>query len=625
MEEKRLDILVERSQSGDRAAQEELIAFVQSFVYHHCCKLLDDRESALDVTQEVLLAMVRGLPGLKEPAAFRAWLLKIICNRCRNYQTRGPKECQLPESPNGGTLLDTWAEESAACLPERALEESETARLVRQLVDQLPMDQRACILLFYYDELTVREIAAALSVPMATVKTRLHRARKTLRVGLRRHGVSALALTALLSSVLRAEPSARALPVLSASAKGAVAGAAVKCAAGIVAVGLIVGSFLSLRKLNQTEPPDLKNILADHTEQPEMLTDYLRDTVLQPAEWAVPDNGFTFDTPEDLSSEALFRLYLQWEDPETLESYWREDYGSYWLTDEIIRPVLDEHFRSYTFDLTQCMYYDLYSEAVRLAWLPEQTGTADMVLTDCQSSGSTVTVTAEFRGRYSWAQQPETVLYQRKVYEVALEPGGYYYLSAKEVPLDPAEVTTPQLGSGADAPVFTLADVTFEDVPFSSWPETTPEELDQRFGPVEDVETVVVHEFDGSCWETRVYDGISITCNREADGTGYTIGEITYERTDLPYVRDIRVGDSLETLLSTYRNEAWLYVPDEIEGYYCVSLYGTPIHMGTFALLEYRDGRPYDVMYQEGGAGVRFYLDDNCTISSIELFGGLFG
>lgn len=232
---------------------------------------------------------------------------------------------------------------------------------------------------------------------------------------------------------------------------------------------------------------------------------------------------------------------------------------------------------------------------------------------------------AEFRGRCSWAQQPETVLYQRKVYEVALEPGGYYYLSAKEVPLDPAEVTTPQLGSGADAPVFTLADVTFEDVPFSSWPETTPEELDQRFGPVEDVETVVVHEFDGSCWETRVYDGISITCNREADGTGYTIGEITYERTDLPYVWDIRVGDSLETLLSTYRNEAWLYVPDEIEGYYCVSLYGTPIHMGTFALLEYRDGRPYDVMYQEGGAGVRFYLDDNCTISSIELFGGLFG
>lgn len=85
MEEKQLHVLVERGLSGDRAAQEELIAFVQNFVYFHCCKLLDDRESALDVTQEVLLAMVRGLPNLKEPTAFRAWLLKIICNRCRNY------------------------------------------------------------------------------------------------------------------------------------------------------------------------------------------------------------------------------------------------------------------------------------------------------------------------------------------------------------------------------------------------------------------------------------------------------------------------------------------------------------------------------------------------------------
>ena len=103
------------------------------------------------------------------------------------------------------------------------------------------------------------------------------------------------------------------------------------------------------------------------------------------------------------------------------------------------------------------------------------------------------------------------------------------------------------------------------------------------------------------------------------------MGEITYERTDLSYVRDIQVGDSLEKLLSTYRNEAWLYVPDEIEGeYYGVSLYGTPIHMGAFGLLEYRDGRPYDVMYQEGGAGVRFYLNEERTISSIELVGGLY-
>lgn len=378
MEEKRLHVLVERSRLGNRAAQEELIACVQDFVYYHCCKLLNDREDALDVTQEVLLAMVQGLPGLKEPTAFRAWLLKIVCNRCRNHQTRGPRECQIPESPNGGTLLDTWMEESAERVPEQALDEAETARLVRQLVDQLPTEQRSCILLYYYDELTVREIAAALSVPMATVKTWLFRARKTLRKGLRRHGVSALALTALLSSVLGTESAVRPLPILAVSAKGAAVGTMLKCAAGIAAVGLIVGGFLSLRDLNRTDPPELEHIQTDHMEQPESLTDYLQDTVLQPAEWAVPDSGFTFDTPEDLSSDALFRLYLQWEDPEILESCRREHYG-YSFTEEQIRLVLDEHFQSYAFDATECLYYKFLRRggaAVRTAGTDRHAGPA---------------------------------------------------------------------------------------------------------------------------------------------------------------------------------------------------------------------------------------------------------
>lgn len=446
MEEKQLHVLVEQSRSGDRAAQEELIAFVQNFVYYHCCKLLNDRESALDVTQEVLLAMVRGLPNLKEPAAFRAWLLKIICNRCRSYQTRGPKECKMPESPNGGTLLDTWAEESAEQLPEWALEESETAQLVRQLVDQLPTDQRACILLFYYDELTAREIAAALSVPMATVKTRLHRARKTLRTGLRRHGVSALALTALLSSAMRAEPSARLLPVLSASAKGATAGTVLKCAVGVAALGLIAGSLWTLWDFRKTKPPELE----------------------------------------------------------------------------------------------------------------------------------------------------ETVV---------------------------GEITLPK--PGKTAPAFTTEDMTFEGAPFFPTQEMTPEALDRRFGPVQDVVETPVHNF---FWEKRVYDGITITCNYDPEWGTYEVAEIRYERTDLFYIRDIRVGDSLEKLLETFRNEAIAYAPEEIEGYYYgVALYGTAIHMGTFGVLEYQDDRPYDVMYQEDGVGVRFYLEEDCTIGSIEFFGGLWG
>lgn len=123
-----------------------------------------------------------------------------------------------------------------------------------------------------------------------------------------------------------------------------------------------------------------------------------------------------------------------------------------------------------------------------------------------------------------------------------------------------------------------------------------------------------------------MYDGITITCNHDPEWGTYEVAEIRYERTDLFYIRDIRVGDSLEKLLETFRNEAIAYAPEEIKGYYYgVALYGTAIHMGTFGVLEYQDDRPYDVMYQEDGVGVRFYLEEDCTIGSIEFFGGLWG
>ena len=282
MDQKPFACLVERSRSGDRSAQEDLIAAVQNFVYFHCCRLLEHRENALDVTQEVLIAMVRGLPGLKEPAAFRAWLLKIICNRCRNYQTRGPKECQIPETPEGESLLETWADDDAHTIPDRALDHAETVRILRELVDGLTPEQRACVLLYYYDELKIPEIAASLSLPETTVKSRLYHARKALREGVeayeRRSGkLCALSLAPMLIYFFHSEAQAGALPAsssttmtataLSAVESGAgtaataaaatAAGTAVKIVAGVAAVGMVLGGLWMLQDFRKTKPPEL--------------------------------------------------------------------------------------------------------------------------------------------------------------------------------------------------------------------------------------------------------------------------------------------------------------------------------------------------------------------------------
>lgn len=274
MDQKQITRLVERSRSGDRAAQEELIAAVQNYVYFHCCKLLDHRENALDVTQEVLITMVTSLPKLQEPAAFRAWLLKIIYSRCKNQQIRGPKECQIPETEDGDSLLDIWTEDSAEAIPDQALDNAETVRILRELVDQLTPGQRDCVLLYYYDELKLSEIAAVLSVPESTVKNRLYHARKALKEGILQYERSSgrlytLSLAPLLAYLLHSEAQAGAMTAtesasLTASAlaaggaavKTTAAAAWIKAAACAAILGVAVGGVWLARDLRRTKPPE---------------------------------------------------------------------------------------------------------------------------------------------------------------------------------------------------------------------------------------------------------------------------------------------------------------------------------------------------------------------------------
>lgn len=281
MDQKQFTRLVERSRTGERAAQEELIATVQNLVYFHCCKLVGDRETALDLTQEILLTMVTGLPRLQEPAAFRTWLLKIVYSRCKNHWRRSPKECQIPETEEGDSLLDTWADDDIQSIPDQALDRAETVRLLRELVDGLSPEQRTCVLLYYYDELKVSEIASVLAVPETTVKSRLFHARKALRDGILRQerrtgGLYSLALAPLMGWLLRSEAEASALPAAqgaslmastlsAAAATGGTAAAAttvvgtiVKIMACVAILGATVGGIWTLRDLRKTKPPEVE-------------------------------------------------------------------------------------------------------------------------------------------------------------------------------------------------------------------------------------------------------------------------------------------------------------------------------------------------------------------------------
>lgn len=229
----KLQKLITDSQAGDRQAQEQLILAVQNHVYYHCCKMLRNEDDALDATQEILISLLRGLPSLREPAAFWPWLNQITCRFCYKQHTR--RRLFLPFSAIGRE--ETFCEEADdQMVPDRALDTEENRRMVRELVDALPEVQRLCILMYYYDEMSVKDISAALDISEGTVKSRLHYARQRIKKGAEAYAAQGSPLCGVLPFLryfLQQEASSCGLGAAAKSLAGAVLAAGSGAAAAV--------------------------------------------------------------------------------------------------------------------------------------------------------------------------------------------------------------------------------------------------------------------------------------------------------------------------------------------------------------------------------------------------------
>jgi RNA polymerase sigma factor (sigma-70 family) len=161
--------LVVSAQAGDRAAAQALARRYHRRLIAHAWRLTGDLELAKDVVQSSWVDIARNLPGLKDEAAFPAWAYQIVSRRC----ARGIRGRQADRALAGAL---SQAGQDVATLPS----EIATPRL-RAAILALPPAQRAALALFYFEDLSVGEIAISLDVPAGTVKTRLMHARRALR------------------------------------------------------------------------------------------------------------------------------------------------------------------------------------------------------------------------------------------------------------------------------------------------------------------------------------------------------------------------------------------------------------------------------------------------------------
>jgi RNA polymerase sigma-70 factor, ECF subfamily len=156
-------------------------------VYRLCCALLRDRTQAEDVAQESWVRIWRALANYDSRASLSSWIYAITRNRCRTALARRSATRSAGESEieTGVDELTPYAHRPAETQSES---ESESAEL-RALVDLLPERLRRTLVLYYYEERSVGEVALMLGCPEGTVKTCLFRARAALARELKRRGL----------------------------------------------------------------------------------------------------------------------------------------------------------------------------------------------------------------------------------------------------------------------------------------------------------------------------------------------------------------------------------------------------------------------------------------------------
>ncbi len=173
---------IRRCKRGEEAAFAEILGRYRGPIYNLCYRMSRNAEDARDLGQEVFIKVFSLLDRFDENYAFSSWLFRIATNHCIDHLRRnrlrfisldggvGPDgeeyELQLPDSGPG---------------PDTVLQRKQALERLDEVINELPPHYQAITLLRHDQQLSYEEIAEVLSLPLGTVKARIHRARQQIQ------------------------------------------------------------------------------------------------------------------------------------------------------------------------------------------------------------------------------------------------------------------------------------------------------------------------------------------------------------------------------------------------------------------------------------------------------------
>lgn len=241
--------LVLKAKSGDQQTMEQLYEMTYSRVYCTIRVMVKDEQETLDLLQDSYIKAFKHLNQFEGTEKFLPWIQQIARNTAKDWlkkkhpaffaDLRSEKKTEW-ESPAEEQIMDV----NDGNWPEKVLDREETARLIREILDGLPEDQRVVIEMFYYEKLSVKQIALALGLSESAVKSRLFYGRRKIEtkvLALEKKGTRLYGLAPIpfLLWLLRCQEDGNVLPnrdllrqILTKTTAGADAAAARTAAAG---------------------------------------------------------------------------------------------------------------------------------------------------------------------------------------------------------------------------------------------------------------------------------------------------------------------------------------------------------------------------------------------------------
>lgn len=171
--------LVLSAKNGNKKAFDKLYKLTSNDVWFTCVSLLKDEENAKDIMQETYITAFLKLDTLKNEEKFCGWLTAIATNKSKN-KLKGKVEYQIDDE-----ILIAETETDELMLPEEYINKAEKRKVLLQIIeDTLSFNQYQVVLMFYFNELSIAEIAQALEISEGTVKSRLNSSRAKMKTAI---------------------------------------------------------------------------------------------------------------------------------------------------------------------------------------------------------------------------------------------------------------------------------------------------------------------------------------------------------------------------------------------------------------------------------------------------------